>query len=172
MPRADWERDDRLRPQADQPAPDRGLAQRLSRLPGSHPSAWPTPDRADADRADAESPQYGARGAEEWWRHPVGPEAVDTVPEDADDVPEDADDGPEDRADEPDAAQSGYEPDLDGPAGAPGGASGPAAQVRAGRSEVPAGWGEIGRPSARSPYRPWFSSGGAADPWFAVRETD
>jgi hypothetical protein len=160
MPPPDWERADRFRSQADQPGADRGLAHRLSRLPGSHPSAWPAPDRADAE--------YGERDREEWWRP-----TADTEPDEAEDVPDEADDVPEDGADEPDAVPPGDDADPDGIAGKPGDGSRPAATVRGGRrSEPPTGRGELGAPSARSAYRPWFSADGAADPWFAAREIE
>jgi hypothetical protein len=126
-------------------------------LPGSHPSARPTPDWADAD--------YGERGDEEWWR-PAEPEAADTEPDEADDVLHDADDVLDD-------VPPGDDPDSGGVAGEPGEASRPAAPDPGGRRpEASADWGELGGLPARSPYRPWFSAEGAADPWFAAREIE
>lgn len=173
MPPHDWERADRVRSQADQPGADRGLAHRLSRLPSSHPSAWPSPDRQDAE--------HGERDLEEWWRPAADPDSndpdpKDTVPNDTapDEVaPDDAEVALQDYGDEPDAAAPGDDADLEEVAGVPGGAGGPTVPVRVGpRSEASAGWGELGGPSAHSPYRPWFSGEGAADPWFALREPD
>lgn len=158
MPPPDWERADHFRSQADYPGADRGLAHRLSRLPSSHPSAWPAPDRVGAE--------YRKRDREEWWRP-----AADIGPDDAE--PDDAELVPEDRADEAEAVPPGDDADLEGIAGAPDDASGPEAPARgARRSEASAGWGELGEPPARSRYRPWFSAEGAADPWFAVGETE
>jgi len=78
---------------------------------------------------------------------------------------------PQDYGDEPDTAAPGDDADLDQIAGVPGAAGRPAGPIRGGtRSEAPTGWGELGGPPTRSPYRPWFSAEGAADPWFAVRE--
>jgi hypothetical protein len=163
MPPPDWERADRVRPQADQPGADRGLAHRLSRLPSSHPSAWRSPDREDAE--------YGEPDPEEWWRPAADPEPNDTEPNDT--APGEADVVPQDYGDDPDAAVRGDDADLDEIAGVPGEARRLAGAVRGGpRSEASARWDELGQPPGRSPYRPWFSAEGAADPWFAVRESD
>jgi hypothetical protein len=163
MPPSDWERTDRVRWQADQPGADRGLAHRLSRLQSSHPSAWPSPDRADAG--------YGERDREEWWRPAGDTEPDDTEPDEAE--PDEADVVPDDRGDEPDAVPPRDDADLEGVSGVPGDASRTAAPVRGGRrSEASIEWGELGGPSAPTPYRPWFSAEGTADPWFAVREPD
>jgi hypothetical protein len=162
MPPPDWKRADQFWSQADQRGVERGLANRLSRLPSSHPSAWPAPDHVGAE--------YRERDREEWWLPAADTEPDDTEPDDAED---DADLVPPDGADEPDAVPPGDDADLEGVAGVPGDAVRPTAPARGGRrSEASAGWGELGGPPAHSPYRPWFSAQGAADPWFAVRETE
>jgi len=156
MPRSDWERADRARSQEDQPAADRGLAHRLSRLPSSHPSAWPAADRAEAE--------YGERQLEEWWRPADDTERDDAAADGGDVDPEDCDD-------EPDAVPPGDDAELADVVGVPGDAARPPAAGPGGRrSEAPAGAGELDGPPARSPYRPWFSADGAADPWFAASE--
>jgi hypothetical protein len=164
----DWERADQFRSQADEPGADRGLAQRLSRLPSSHPSAWPAPDYSGAE--------YRERDREEWWRPADDAGSPDAEPDDtewAGTEPDDADLAPEDSADEPEAVPPGDDADLEDTPGAPGDASRRAAPARGGRRpETSTGWGELGGPTARSPYRPWFSAEGAADPWFAVRDTE
>jgi hypothetical protein len=80
---------------------------------------------------------------------------------------------PQDDGDEPDAAALGDDADLEEIGGVPGQAGGPPVPARGGpRSDASTGWGELGGPSANSPYRPWFSAEEAADPWFAVHEPD
>jgi hypothetical protein len=163
MPRSDWERADRARSQADQPAAGRDLAHRLSRLPSGHPSAWPAADRAEAG--------HGERQLEEWWRPRADTERDDTEPGDTE--PDGADAVPEDYDDEPDAVPPGDDADLEDVVGEPRDAARPPAAGPGGRrSGPPTGAGELDGPPARSPYRPWFSADGAADPWFAAVETE
>lgn len=170
MPPHDWERDDRFRSRTDQPDADRDLAgrdlaRRLSRLPSSHPSAW-----AAADRADAE---YRERSQLEWWRAAPDGEPED-VADEPEDLPDDVGDEPGDVADGPDDVPPGEDSeDAELLADEPAAAGRQVAPARGGRRpEASTGWGELAGPSARSPYRPWFSTDGAGDPWFAVRETE
>jgi len=134
---------------------NRDLADRLARLPSSHPSAWPATNRGDAD--------YREPSREEWWHR-----ASDGEQDEAVGQQDDMADEPDDVADDPDGTfPEDAEPAevADQPDDAGRGA------VRArGDRRTPAsiGWGELAGPSGRSPYRPWFSADGARDPWFAV----
>jgi hypothetical protein len=166
MPAPDWERADQFR-QADQPGADRGLANRLSRLPSSHPSAWPAPDRVGA--------KYRERDREEWWRPAADTESPETEPDDTEPDDTEPDDAGlvQESADEPETVPPGDDADLEDVAGVPVDAIRPAAPAGGERrSEASAGWGELGGMPAPSPYRPWFNAEGAADPWFAVRKTE
>ncbi len=160
MPSPDWERADRFRPRADQAGTERDLAHRLSRLPSSHPSAWPAPDHGDAENREP--------GEVEWW-HPAAHGGQDEGAWEPDDVA----DEPDDAADEPDDVPPSDDAELDGLADQPGGAGRQLAPARGGRlTGASTGWGELAGPLAHSPYRPWFSAEGAGDPWFAVREAE
>lgn len=136
----------------------RDLASRLARLPSSHPSA-----RAATDWRNAE---YSEPRREEWWR-PV-PDGRD---DDAAGERYDTADEPDDGADEPDDMLPSEDPELEEVAEQPEDAGTRAVRAQAGRrGELSGTWDELARPpSARSPYRPWFSTEGASDPWFAVR---
>jgi hypothetical protein len=136
---------------------DRDLSYRLARLPSSHPSAGPAADWRHAE--------YSELGLREWWR-PV----ADGQDDEAAGEPSDVADEPDDGADEPDDALRSEDAELDQVADEPEDAGRRALGARAGRRGEPSGTsGELTRPSARSPYRPWFSADGAGDPWFAVR---
>jgi hypothetical protein len=166
MPPPDWERDDVFRPQADQPGADRGLAHRLSRLPTSHPSAWRAPDRAGED--------YRDQRREEWW-HPAADGEHDDggwEPADVAGEPDECAGDADEFSGDPGDAPTDDDADPEDPAGAPGDAGG-RPPVRGERwPQASPRRGELGGWSARSPYRPWFSADGAADPWFVVRETE
>jgi len=135
---------------------DRDLADRLARLPSSHPSASPAGDRRNAEYREPEP--------EQWWR-PAADGHDETAGE-----PDDIADEPDDDADEPyntipsEAAEQDEVADRADHAGIH------AMGAPAGRRGEPASaWGELAGPSAL--YRPWFSADGAGDPWFAVRGT-
>jgi len=137
---------------------NRDLADRLARLPSSHPSARPTTDRRNAE--------YREPGLQEWWR-PAAYRHDETAGE-----PDDIADEPYDSAGELDDTLSGEDAELDDAADQLDNAGRRAVHAQAGRRGEPfSNWDELGRPSARSTYRPWFSADGAGDPWFAARAT-
>lgn len=136
----------------------RDLAYRLARLPSGHPSA-----RLATDWRNAE---YSEPGREEWWR-PVADGRDNEAAGEQYDIADEPDDG----ADEPDDTLPSEDPELEEVADQPEDAGRRAVHPEAARLGKPSGmWGELaGTPSARSPYRPWFSAERASDPWFAVR---
>jgi hypothetical protein len=141
---------------------NRDLADRLARLPSSHPSAWPATDRGDGD--------YREPSPEEWWHRAADGEQDEAAGEQDDitDEPDDVADEPDDVADEPDDTFP-EDAELGEVADQPDDAGRGAVRARGGRrTPASSGWGELAGPSGRSPYRPWFSADGAGDPWFAV----
>lgn len=135
----------------------RDVADRLARLPSSHPSAWPAPGQRDAE--------YRETGLHQWWRLAAAGQDDAAGEQDIADEPDDVTDEPEDTL-------PGEDADPDEFADQPDDVGRRAVRARAGRrGEGSSEWDELGGPSAASPYRPWFSADGAGDPWFAVRST-
>jgi hypothetical protein len=139
---------------ADQPGAGRTLADRLARLRVGHPSAWPAPDLASAERRDPRRPDAEKDIAD--GQLPDGEVAGDEVAGE-----QEVADSPNDEP--PPGEEAGLDelPDRRGPGSqaVPGSGGRPTA--------AGAGWSELAAPTARSPYRPWFSADGAGDPWFA-----
>jgi hypothetical protein len=140
------------RDQAGQPGAGRTLADRLARLPGGHPSAWPAPDRGSTERRDPRRLDTGPDMAD-------GEVAGDEVAGDEVAAEQEAADEPND---EPPAGEDAEPDELPAQRGT-GSQAGPGPRGR----PTAASGGELAGPMARSPYRPWFSADGAGDPWFA-----
>jgi hypothetical protein len=167
------------RDEADQPSVGRALADRLARLPGSHPSAWSASDRTDAEQRDPRRAGAGWSGRmaeiDDGWSGRMAEIDDGWVSPDADldlagdELADDSGaageqevqvaDGPHE---EPSPAEDAELPDQRG--------DGSRVMPRRGgrRTAASAGWGELAGPMAHSPYRPWFSTDWAADPWFAA----
>ena len=194
MRRSDWSRAEAELPTAsvaaadgavalgDRAPPCRDLATRLARMPDAHPAAWSAAHRA------GETDAWWRGESDAWWR---GPDPSGDEHDGDDDDVDDSDDiggpgggfgGIDDAsitADEGggDAASAGRAGESDA---RPGSNRGRATQGRASRQTTgPArsdhrqpdgGWKP--RPGQAGPgqelYRPWFSAGGAAVPWFAT----
>ena len=148
----------------------RELSSRLARLPEAHPSAWPVAPTADwADGRD--------RDSEIWWRG--DPVDLDERPGELDDglgsdeygeagLGEDGQFGPIEDGGGLGAGPDSESDESDSRSREHGSARG-FLFAGQGQRRASAGWGELGGSApGRSPYRPWFSAAGTADPWFAA----
>jgi hypothetical protein len=139
------------------------LAQRLARLPGSHPSAWAAADRA--------SSAYRQPDSAEWWRTPADGELDDWTDEQdeaaEDDAAGESDAWEDDALGQPADGAPGDDAETAGLAGSSGGA-GRHTSGGSGRTGASAEWTDVSGPTAHNPYRPWFSADVAGDPWFAT----